>query len=249
MMFLLIVLLLSLISQTGAIPAAGTNDSLSTLPSLTSLTDGVQLTTLPNGTVIFENVTAGDERFNEHWQYANNDECQWVMTYIPVVSSECTEYCEADSYNWGHKYHRLRYHIKLSGNGQHPQSWCDNFKARMMRNCAVSRPDFFDCNTGRAPTQPGLDSWAATPVGVVVMPGVNLRFDFNPDWNPRDAQHDCVRSAIRDATCAGTTFANGLRCIPVLYKSPNAGASEFDESYVPPYPRCLYNSEVPEEAR
>ncbi|KAI1802760.1 hypothetical protein F4811DRAFT_554487 [Daldinia bambusicola] len=244
-MSFLVIFLLSLLSQAAAALMIGTNTSLSNTPSL----DDVQLTILPNGTLIFSNVPVGDERFNEHWQYDNADECNYVLTYFRVVSSECTEYCEADSYNWGHRYHRLRYHIKLSGNGQSPESWCDNFKARMMRNCAVGQPDFFNCNTGRAPAQPGLDSWAATPVGVVVAPGVNLRFDFNPDWNPRDAQHDCVRSAIREATCAGTIFTNGLRCMPVLYKSPNAGAAEFDESYVPPYPRCLYNSEVPEEAR
>ncbi|KAI0117150.1 hypothetical protein F4814DRAFT_448155 [Daldinia grandis] len=229
-MSFLILTLLFLGSQTAVYPAVATSVGIS---NLTFLDDGVWPTNLPNGTVVFNNVTKGDER---------------VMDYLPVVNSECTEYCEADTYNWGKKYHRLRYHIKLSGNGQDPHVWCDNFKARMMHNCAVREPDFFNCNTGRAPALPGLDSWAATPAGVVTMPGINLRFDFSPDWNPRDAQHDCVGSAIREATCAGTVFTNGLRCIPVLYKSLNAGAAEFDESYVPPNSRCLYNYEVPEEA-
>ncbi|KAF3055824.1 hypothetical protein GL218_07006 [Daldinia childiae] len=245
MMSSLILILLSFISQAAAYPTADTNAGIS---NLTSLADGIWPTNLPNGTVVFNNVTAGDERFNEHWQYDNSDECKWAMSYIPFVSSECTEYCDADTYNWGKQYHRLRYHIRLSGNGQDPHLWCDNFRVRMMRDCAVRKPDFFNCNTGRAPASPMLDSWAATPAGVVKATGINLRFDFSPYWNSRDAQHDCVRSAIREATCAGTVFTNGLRCIPVLYKSPNAGTAEFDESYVPPNPRCLYTYEVPEES-
>ncbi|KAI1660026.1 hypothetical protein F4813DRAFT_386897 [Daldinia decipiens] len=99
----------------------------------------------------------------------------------------------------------------ILGDGQDPHIWCDNFKARVMRNCAFWEPDFFNYNIGRAPALPGIDSWAATPAGVVTMPGINLRFDFSLDWNPRDAQHDRVRSAIREATWAGAVFANGLR--------------------------------------
>ncbi|KAG4217411.1 hypothetical protein PC116_g34108 [Phytophthora cactorum] len=82
MMFLLTILLLSLISQADAIPAAGINNSFSTLTSLTSLTDGVHLTTLPNGTVIFENVTAGDERVS--WLNKPNPYSTW---FFPMPST------------------------------------------------------------------------------------------------------------------------------------------------------------------
>lgn len=112
---------------------------------------------------------------------------------------------------------------KLSSNGQDPATWCDNFKARMMYNCGVGNPDFFNCNTGRAPESLGLRTWIAdTSIGQVVQKiGINLRFDFSPWWQPRDAMHDCVRSAIREATCAGTIFRNGLRCTPTMYISPS----------------------------
>ncbi|KAI1779816.1 hypothetical protein F4818DRAFT_154370 [Hypoxylon cercidicola] len=172
------------------------------------------------------------------------------MKWINTVQSECTEYCVADSYNRGYRYHRLRYHIKLSGNGQDPNKWCDNIINRMQYDCGVKYPDFYNCNSGRAPELPGLRTWAydGDTGNIVQKTGVNIRFDFNPWWEPRDAEHDCVRSAIREATCGGTIFTNGLRCMPTMWTAPN-GAPEFDESYVPPASRCLYGSEVPEEAR
>ncbi|KAI1209963.1 uncharacterized protein F4807DRAFT_79950 [Annulohypoxylon truncatum] len=240
------VALLSLVVQIIAFPAGVVNVDYSTSTNLSQFN---QFLTLPNGTIISSNITTNNEHYNENWQYDGTDECKWAMNYMPYVSSECTEYCEADTYNWGYRFHRLRYHIKLSGNGQDPVTWCNNFKARMMYNCAVGQPDFFNCNLGRAPELPALRTWAAdTSIGQVVQkPGINLRFDFSPRWEPRDAEHDCVRSAIREATCAGTIFRNGLRCIPTMYIAPD-GAPEFDESFVPPATRCLYNSEVPLEA-
>ncbi|KAI1408858.1 hypothetical protein F5Y13DRAFT_98881 [Hypoxylon sp. FL1857] len=239
---LIILVLLLLISQITAVPAGVTDVASSSIGNLP------QPTVSSNGTTISKNMTMTDERYNAGWQYDDAAECLWALKYIPFVSSECTEYCEADSYDRGYKFHRLRYHIKLSGNGQDPNSWCDNFKIRMMYNCAVGKPDFFDCNTGRAPELPGLFTWAYDGYSgeIVQKPGVNLRFDFSPWWEPRDAEHDCVRSAIREATCAGTVFVNGLRCIPTMYKAPD-GAPEFDESFVAPT-RCMYNSEVPPEA-
>lgn len=59
MMSSLILILLSFISQAAAYPTADTNVGIS---NLTSLADGVWPTNLPNGTVVFNNVTAGDER-------------------------------------------------------------------------------------------------------------------------------------------------------------------------------------------
>ncbi|KAI0843108.1 hypothetical protein F5Y06DRAFT_256928 [Hypoxylon sp. FL0890] len=238
---LILLVLLLLISQITAVPAGVIDASFSAAKS-------DHPTTLSNGTTAFENTTINDDRFTENWQYNDADECKWALAYIPFVSSECTEYCEADSYNRGYRFHRLRYHIKLSGNGQDPNIWCDNFKARMMYDCGVGKPDFFDCNTGRAPPLQGLFTWAFDGYtgSIIQKPGVNLRFDFSPWWEPRDAEHDCVRSAIREATCAGTVFTNGLRCIPTMYKAPD-GAPELDESFVEPT-RCMYNSEVPPEA-
>ncbi|KAI1381681.1 hypothetical protein F4677DRAFT_399347 [Hypoxylon crocopeplum] len=248
MMLFLGIVLMALVSQAVAVPAGLVEVGFSTP---TNSSGDAQPTTSPDGTVIFGNATINDERYNENWQYDGTDECSWALKYIPFVSSECTEYCEADTYNWGYRFHRLRYHVKLSGNGQDPNTWCDNFKARMMHNCAVGKPDFFNCNSGRAPELPGLRTWAVdgSTGKVVQKPGVNLRFDFNPWWEPRDAEHDCVRSAIREATCAGAVFTNGLRCIPTMYTVPDTiqVTPDFDESFVPPT-GCLYNSEVPSEA-
>ncbi|KAI2467242.1 hypothetical protein F4781DRAFT_322904 [Annulohypoxylon bovei var. microspora] len=240
-----VVILLSLVLQVVAFPAGITDVGYSTS---TNLSEYGQPITSPNGTIIFRNTTVGDERYNENWQYEGTDECKWASKYMPYVSSECTEYCEADTYNWGYRFHRLRYHIKLSGNGQDPATWCDNFKARMMYNCAVGQPDFFNCNSGRAPELLVLRTWVfdGSNGQIVQKTGINLRFDFSPWWETRDAEHDCVKSAIREATCAGAIFRNGLRCMPTMYVAPS-GAPEFDESFVQPT-RCMYNSEVPSEA-
>ncbi|KAI2618923.1 hypothetical protein GGR54DRAFT_630985 [Hypoxylon sp. NC1633] len=265
MIQLICIVLVSFISKAATVPtgvvdvgsSALSNPSQGDQPSLSS----------PNGTFIFDNETIGDYMANGQW---DGDECKWVMKYIPFVSSECTEYCEADTYNWGFQYHRLRYHIKLSGNGQKPDLWCLLFNLRMKTNCARGQPDFFECNVGRAQEYDGLRTWAVDgDTGKVVQrSGINIRFDFSPDWESRDAEHDCVRTAIREATCAGTVFTNGLRCIPTLYTAPSNAVSkkeslfkrqttsnyvnhsqpEFDESYVPPASRCMYNSEVPPEA-
>ncbi|OTA93528.1 hypothetical protein M434DRAFT_11589 [Hypoxylon sp. CO27-5] len=242
---LIVLILLLLVSHITTTPVGVIDASFS---ALGNLSNPDQYTPLVNSTIIFKNTTSDDERNNDNWQYNDPAKCWWPLQYIPFVSSECTEYCEADSYNRGYRFHRLRYHIKLSGNGQDPNVWCDNFKARMMYDCGVGKPDFFDCNTGRAPVLPGLSTWAydGDTGQIVQKPGVNLRFDFSPWWEPRDAEHDCVRSAIREATCAGTIFTNGLRCIPTTYKAPDR-APEFDESFVAPT-RCMYNSEVPPEA-
>ncbi|KAI1142957.1 hypothetical protein F5Y05DRAFT_137520 [Hypoxylon sp. FL0543] len=194
---LIVLLLLFLISQTIAVPAGIIDVGFSTTESLPK---DNQSTTLLNGTIISVNTTINDERDTENWQYNDPDVCAWSLKYIPFVNSECTEYCEADTYNDGYRFHRLRYHIKLSGNGQDPNTWCDNFKNRMMYDCGVGNPDFFDCNTGRAPELPGLSTWAydGDTGNIVQKPGVNLRFDFSPWWELRDAEHDCVRSAIRE---------------------------------------------------
>ncbi|KAI0378804.1 hypothetical protein F5Y04DRAFT_140694 [Hypomontagnella monticulosa] len=205
-----------------------------------------------NGTVMVNNSTIVDERFNKDWQYDDKNECPWARKYIYSVSSECSEYCEADTYNWGYRFHRLRYHIKISANGQDPKKWCQNFKARMMANCAVGEPDFFDCNTRRAPELTELRVWAndGQTGRMVKKTGMNLRFDFNPWWEPRDAEHACVTSAIRESICAGIVFSNGLRCIPTLYQDPrNQRRPEFGDKPVPPSNKCWYNSQVPEEAR
>ncbi|KAI1462006.1 hypothetical protein F4805DRAFT_190723 [Annulohypoxylon moriforme] len=255
MMKCIIVAFLSLALQVVAFSAGVANIDHSTPVAtrtstpFTDLSQYSQRITITNGTTFSKNITLGDDIYNDNWQYGGNDECKWATTYIPYVSSECTEYCEADSYGWGHRFHRLRFHIKLSANGQDPDRWCMMFKARVMNNCAVGLPDFFHCNFGRAPELKSLRTWAAdSSIGEVVQTvGVNLRFDFNPDWNPRDAEHDCVGSAIREATCDGTIFRNGLHCIPTMHLAPD-GASEFDDSYVAPASRCLYNSEVPPEA-
>ncbi|KAI0890394.1 uncharacterized protein GGS22DRAFT_150784 [Annulohypoxylon maeteangense] len=241
----IIVIFLSLVSHIVAFQAEAAGVDYSTSANISQYS---QLIPLANGTTFSKNTT-GDDLYHDNWQYEGTDECKWALNYIPYVSSECTEYCEADTYGWGYRFHRLRFHIKLSGNGQEPANWCAMFKARMMYNCAVGAPDFFHCNFGRAPELPSLRTWAAdSSTGQVVQKeGLNLRFDFSPAWNPRDAEHDCVRTAIREATCGGTIFRNGLHCIPTMYLAPD-GATEFDEGYVPPASRCLFNSEVPPEA-
>ncbi|KAI2633626.1 hypothetical protein GGS26DRAFT_53922 [Hypomontagnella submonticulosa] len=218
--------------------------------ALTNVSEHVSSMTSPsNGTAIVNNSTVIDERFNEHWQYNDKHVCPWARKYIQTISSECSEYCEADSYYWGYQFHRLRYHIKISANGQDPKAWCDNFKARMMTNCWAGEPDFFNCNTGRAPELTELRVWVSdgTTGKMTKKTGINLRFDFNPWWEPRDAMHDCVTSAIREATCADMVFDNGLRCIPTMYESPQ-GASEFGDQSVPPSDKCWYNADVPQEA-
>ncbi|KAI1394157.1 uncharacterized protein F4822DRAFT_38872 [Hypoxylon trugodes] len=236
----IVIFLLSLFSQVATFPA----DVIETGPLVSTSVPSSSF----NGTATLDKVTPDDAYYNGSWQNDNNQECNWATKYMPYVNSECTEYCEADTYNWGYKYHRLRYHIKLSANGQNPTNWCKMFKARMMYNCGVRSPDFFNCNEGRAPNIDALRVWAydGSSGKIVQKPGINLRFDFNPWWEPRDAMHDCVGSSIREATCAGTVFINGLRCIPVLFATPNG--AEVDESYVPPNPRCLYNHEVPPDS-
>ncbi|KAL7628841.1 hypothetical protein AAE478_000356 [Parahypoxylon ruwenzoriense] len=232
-------ILLPFLSYAVAIPTGDAHPSKDVQPA----------TILPNGIALWTNMTINDERFNKNWQFDNPDECDWALKWIPYVSSECTEYCEADTWNLGFSYHRLRYHIKLSGNGQDPDTWCENIRVRMMINCAVRPPDFWNCNSGpRAPELPGLRTWAIDgSIGQVVQkPGINIRFDFSPWWEELDAEHECVKNAIRDATCAGTIFRNGLRCIPTMYTVP-PGSLEFDESPVAPT-RCMFNSEVPPEA-
>lgn len=109
----------------------------------------------------------------------------------------------------------------MSGNGQDLDSWCENFKRRLMFKCNVGEPDVFDCNTGRAPPDTGLetyayDSWKGR---VVVMQGINVRFDFTKTWYA-DANHKCVAEAISDVTCDGVSQRMGLRCLPVLWRAP-----------------------------
>ncbi|KAI0136094.1 hypothetical protein F4776DRAFT_663944 [Hypoxylon sp. NC0597] len=126
---LTVLILLLFVLRVVAVPVGVIDASFSALGNSSNFG---QHTTLLNGTIIIKNTTSDDERSNGNWQYDDPAQCWWPSQYIPFVSSECTEYCEADSYDRGYRFHRLRYHIKLSGNGQDPNTWCDNFKARMM---------------------------------------------------------------------------------------------------------------------
>ncbi|XXG94481.1 Dihydrodipicolinate synthase [Hypoxylon texense] len=237
MILVFITLLLSALLQVAALPAGVADVGFHAWDAL-------------NGTAVNSNITANDSIYNKVWQYNDADTCFWSSRWISTVESECTEYCEADSYDWGYRYHRLRYHIKLTGNGQDPKTWCDNIIKRVQVNCQVRYPDFYNCNYGRSPELPVLRTWAfdGDTGKIVQKTGANIRFDFNPWWDPKDNEHECVKKAIREGTCDDTIFSNGLRCIPTLWKAPN-GSPEFDETFVPPSPRCFYNAEVPEEAR
>ncbi|KAI1637945.1 hypothetical protein F4809DRAFT_660423 [Biscogniauxia mediterranea] len=168
--------------------------------------------------------------FKGPWQY-NDLECRWVDNFLPAVSTECTEWCDVDE-----KYNRLRYHITLTGTGQDPDVWCQNFRIRVKFNCGFGELDFFKCNQGpQAPEEEGLRSWVADAwsQSSIQVPGVNLRFDFWGNWARRDAtlnlqllkQHDCVRTAMREATCQNVQWLNGNRCIPVNYRTPEYAAS------------------------
>ncbi|KAI1761380.1 hypothetical protein GGR53DRAFT_505880 [Hypoxylon sp. FL1150] len=97
----------------------------------------------------------------------------------------------------------------------------------MQSDCNAPYPDFLNCNSGRAPFLHELGSWIwdGDTGKIVWKPGLNLRFDFSPWWESRDAMHDCVRSAIREATCDGTIFTNGLHCIPVLWRNQPGSVS------------------------
>ncbi|OTA99554.1 hypothetical protein M426DRAFT_254700 [Hypoxylon sp. CI-4A] len=221
----LIVFLFALISQAVALSAGIIDINSSSITNLSQ--NALPTASLLNRTVASGNVTLDDPRFKKNWHY-NDDECKWVIANIPYVNSECTEYCEADTYDRGYYWHHLKYHIKITGNGQDTAKWCDNFKARMMSNCAVEEPAIWSCNSGPlAPEAPELRIWAIDQWAskVVQKPGINIRFDFSPKWEPRDAEHDCVSAAIREATCEGTVFSNGLRCIPTLWRAPDGAVS------------------------
>ncbi|RYP64025.1 hypothetical protein DL769_006805 [Monosporascus sp. CRB-8-3] len=97
----------------------------------------------------------------------------------------------------------------------------------------------------RAPTDPDLgvyiiNGWTKK---VEYHDGINIRFDWWGWWEPRDAMHDCVASAIRMGTCRNVNFANGLHCIPVLYLEPKDGL-EYHDQFVAPE-GCHWASEVP----
>ncbi|KAI1323251.1 hypothetical protein F5Y16DRAFT_403659 [Xylariaceae sp. FL0255] len=175
------------------------------------------------------------------WQY-NGEECYWVDQWLPTTSVSCTEYCDASVANTPQA--RLRYHIVMQANGQDPVAWCNMFKARMKYNCQAPEPDFFDCNYGQAPENPGLRTWALdgwrreTSQHI----GVNLRFDFAGSW-PSDAGHACVSKSINESTCAFTYQLFGTRCLPVLWQADYYAPLQ-DETPVPPQD-CLYNSQVP----
>ncbi|KAJ2989125.1 hypothetical protein NUW58_g3629 [Xylaria curta] len=116
---------------------------------------------------------------------------------------------------------RLRYHIMMTGNGQDIDAWCENFERRLMYKCDVDEPDFYNCNIGRAPMLPELETYAydAWEGRVVTMQGINLRFDFTKSWYT-DAYHKCVAETISEVTCRGANQRLGLRCLPVLWRAP-----------------------------
>ncbi|CAJ2501565.1 Uu.00g044180.m01.CDS01 [Anthostomella pinea] len=179
--------------------------------------------------------------FGGRWQYDDLG-CGWVDNWIGWVNTECTEYnpCEDKK--------RLR---MMSANGQDPDVWCKNFRARMMLNCGVRYHDFWNCNIGRAPELPGLRTWTYDGWAnmAVQRSGVNLRFDFVEPWEHRDAMHDCVQGSIAEATCANTQWLNGNRCIPVNWRAAD-GSDEMDNSFVPPDSRgCIPDADVPETSR
>ncbi|KAI1500080.1 hypothetical protein F5X99DRAFT_410401 [Biscogniauxia marginata] len=242
MLSTLLLLLPAVLQHVTAMPTLESNVTLSTDKAVDGSMD-VDNSTLVLGNDLYHILDAGANHKGP-WQY-NDLECRWSENWMPGISTECTEWCDIDDRN-----KRLRYHIMISGNGQDPDIWCQNFKMRMKFNCGVHDPDFWNCNGGsRAPEMESLRSWAIDGWAhkAVQVRGVNLRFDFGSGWNPRDAQHDCVRTAIKESTCAGAVWYNGNRCIPVNYVADD-NADPQDESFVPPE-GCHHSWEVPEHAR
>ncbi|KAI1172794.1 hypothetical protein F4777DRAFT_560186 [Nemania sp. FL0916] len=180
----------------------------------------------------------------DSFQY-DGEECIWVRQFYPISATTCTEYCMAGKTG---QQQRLRYHIMMTGNGQDPEIWCEYFKGRVQYRCGVPEPDFFNCNTGAAPFDAGLDTYAYDNWAgkTVTSHGVNLRVDFHGNWNA-DNNHECVAQTIKDITCRGVQQRLGLRCLPVNWRAAIDSDDE-DETPVPPV-GCLQDSEVPPSSR
>ncbi|RYP46641.1 hypothetical protein DL768_007186 [Monosporascus sp. mg162] len=172
--------------------------------------------------------------------------CDVAEAWMPSTMVECTEWCDLKDSG---RNNVLRYHVRLTGTGVNPDDWCETIHQAIDYHCGWSRP-FFQCNynapDSRAPTDPDLgvyivNGWTKK---VEYHDGINLRFDWWGWWEPRDAMHDCVASAIRMGTCRNVNFANGLHCIPVLCLEPKGGL-EYHDQFVAPE-GCHWASEVPE---
>ncbi|KAI1121901.1 hypothetical protein F5Y10DRAFT_271628 [Nemania abortiva] len=227
-MLVLVLLILSVLEHVAGLPHADVNSILENTKSVHHA---------HNATIIESRALP---IYGNTWQY-DREECIWVRQFYPTVAISCTEYCVAGLK--GDKA-RLKYHIMMTGNGQDLNAWCENFKRRLMFKCNVGEPDVFDCNTGRAPLDPGLEAYAYdTWEGkVVTMQGINLRFDFTKTWYA-DANHQCVAETISDVTCRGTSQRMGLRCLPVLWRAPR---DQDDEDTTPIFPQgCLKDDQVP----
>ncbi|OTA69368.1 hypothetical protein K449DRAFT_428816 [Hypoxylon sp. EC38] len=177
---LIVLILLLLVSHITTTPVGVIDASFS---ALGNLTNPDQHTTLSNSTIIFKNTTSGDERVkqtitgstmilkNAGGPYStfhlSVPSAQSIVKPTPTTGdtdfTDCATICESQHTSMHRRGFTLIFSIncprKLSGNGQDPNVWCDNFKARMMYDCGVGKPDFFDCNTGRAPVLPGLSTW------------------------------------------------------------------------------------------
>ena len=118
----------------------------------------------------------------------------------------------------------------MSGTGQEAQGWCETLSRAVDLHCGGHRP-FWHCNwedpTSRAKPDERLgvylvNTWTDK---VEYYVGVNLRFDWWGGWDKTDAMHGCVERAIKDATCQGMEFTNGLHCMPATHIEPDDGVS------------------------
>ncbi|RYP74985.1 hypothetical protein DL771_002633 [Monosporascus sp. 5C6A] len=144
------------------------------LQLVTAAPDSVSNITGPynsTGSTPLGNATLDRMRADLELRVQNMRGCDVAEAWMPSTMAECTEWCDLKDSGWNNI---LRYHVRLTGTGVNPD----------------------DC---RAPTDPDLGVYVINgwTKNVGYQDGINIRFDWWGWWEPRDAMHDCVASAIR----------------------------------------------------
>jgi hypothetical protein len=154
---------------------------------------------------------------------AAGDDCKWALKYMPYTFMDCSN-------TWQQGSDHLDYSIKLTGTSQIQDGWCkgiyDNIKGQcgnptvVQGNCRKDNPDTM------VKALDGDNGWKQ-----LELYGIDMDFQVYWPWEPSDADHACIATAAKIASC-GVEVANGAHCYRQGWTDPNR--EEYDETSGPP---------------